>query len=107
MPVSFVALRIAHRPDRMEGPQTETIRQEGCHETPNSDAGERCTQAFGRHPRKALSRIAKASRRSPQGRNKPRGGRAILQRPRGAALTRRLTPRNFALPDFFTQTAFR
>ena len=24
MPVSFVALRIAHRPDRMEGPQTET-----------------------------------------------------------------------------------
>src|SRR5712672_1216357 len=34
----------------------------GCHETPNSDAGERCTQAFGCHPRKALSRIAKASR---------------------------------------------
>src|SRR5260370_4159133 len=42
--VSFVALRITHRPDRMEGPQAETIRQEGCHETPNSDAGERCTQ---------------------------------------------------------------
>ena len=40
----------------------EKVIFEGCHETPNSDAGERCTQAFGCHPRKALSRIAKASR---------------------------------------------
>ena len=45
----------------LSGP-SEIAKAEHCHEKPKTDKSKKCTEAFGRPHRKALSRFAKASR---------------------------------------------